>query len=272
MTKAFFSPIKLITRLSFSLVGISLLASCDLFSEDSDDFSKEDIYMLAELTAKGNSDTYIKINLHEKDGFGKPIELVNGDKLLVTFLGQSVQLSKDDNLIEIDYTASLPNQGQAGVYSVIFQRYDGSQVVSEVTMLAPYQIHSPREYSVFTEGDAVNINWSPIALEGDISVHGHLSCKTYEDDLSTEWDNENEDWQTSDNGDFQLPLNKLILNLTREITIEDENFDYTVPCVLDFDMSRTMQGDLSGQYAKGSTLQATQYRQVKNISVWLLPD
>ncbi len=254
------------------LIAVIFLSGCDLLSEDSDDIISEDIYILAEFTAKGSLSTYIKVNLHKKDSFGQPLELVNGDKLTVTFLGNSVELSKDDNFIEIDYTASIANQGQSGMYTLTFDRHDGSQITSTVIMPEPYTINSPNENTVFHENDNVVVTWSPAVVNNEVSFHGHLRCKTYEDDLSTEWDNENETWQTSDDGEYSLPLNKLISNLTLEITIEDEHFDYTTPCTLDFDISRANQGDLLGQYVSGSRLTAVQYRQIEHLAVWLLAD
>lgn len=257
-------------RVCILLIALTSLASCDLISEDSDDIASEDLFLLAEFTAKGNSSTYIKVNLHKEDMLGQPVELVNGDKLTVTYLGESVVLNKDDNIVEIDYTASIANQGQGGTYTLIFDRHDGSQITSTVIMPEPYNINSPSENTVFSQGDKVAVTWSPLVLNKLIKVHGHLRCKTYEDDLSTEWDNENETWDTADSGEYSLPINKLISNLTFEITLENEHFDYTVPCELDFDMSRTNEANLVGQYVNGSSLTAVQYRQVKKLSLWLL--
>lgn len=270
MTKTFRCHTKSIFQTFIALMAVSLVASCDLFSEDSDDVASENIFLLAEFTAKGNSSTYIKVNLHKENRLGQPLELVNGDKLTVTYLGQSVELHKDNNIVEIDYKASIANQGVGGTYTLTFDRHDGSQITSTVIMPEPYRIDSPSEQSVFTQGNKVDITWSPALLVNDINVHGHLRCKTYEDDFSTEWDNENEWWSTADDGEYSLPVNKLISNLAFEIAIEDEHFDYTVPCQLDFDMSRVNHGDLSGQYDSDSSLTATQYRQVGELSMWLL--
>lgn len=268
----FISQAKTYLQIFILLIAGIFLSGCDLLSEDSDDVTSENIYILAELTAKGNSSTYIKVNLHKNESFGQPLELVNGDKLTVSYLGNSVELTKDNNIVEIDYTASIANQGQGGTYTLTFDRHDGSQITSTVIMPEPYTINSPSEHTVFKENDNVTVTWSPAVTGNDLSFHGHLRCKTYEDDLSTEWDNENETWLTSDDGEYLLPLNKLISNLTLEITLEDEHFDNSVPCSLDFDISRTNHGDLAGKYESGSRLIAVQYRQIENLSVWLLAD
>jgi len=269
MARVFISYRKIFFRAFMALIALNFVASCDLLSEDSDDVASENIFIQAELTGKGNSLTYIKVNLFKKGRLGQPLELVSGDKLTVSYLGKSIVLKEDDQIVEIDYKGIIDNHGQGGLYTLIFARHDGSKITSTVTMPEPYTIYSPSENTVFNENDNVSVTWSAAVSGKEISFHGHLSCKTYEDDLSSEWDNENETWSTADDGQYSLPLNKLISNLRFEVALEDEHFDYTTPCLLDFDMSRTNQGDLLNQYVSGSSLTATQYRQVKKLSVWL---
>lgn len=253
--------------LSISVIGFSaLMTGCS--SEFSENVETEDIYLVATVEVDASLQARIRVELKEGNLLGRAIEISGQDRLTLDFNGTNIPLTKDRDLLDIDYEGSIDTLGQSGQFNVNFSRANSDPVTVSATLGSPFSITSPVSGASFSDDDSyVYVTWDNADDNTGVILRATLSCLTVEDDGSTEIDHENETYTLADTGSGDFPLFELIFNIIAEITLEDEEIVASEPCDLAFSLAK-MDEVILPQFASNSFIRVEQVRQSSTFKVF----
>ncbi len=253
------------------LLSLSLM-SCMSDTKDSTNIDDENIYIDIEVIEKvGSTNTKITVTPRKNNVYGKSIELVEGEYITAQFGDTQIILSKKEWLLGIDYEGHINTGGEAGLFKIVFHRIHNRKISSEIEMPPAFEVAVPSEFDTYHEGNSLNVTWSPALSGGEMNIDGHIACRTIDDDLSLDIDNEHESWTTSDTGNYDFPLGKLASNMRLEILIEDDLLVAGKPCSFDIKVYRENRKNLSTNYATGSVITAKKTAVIGNMNFYINP-
>jgi len=257
-------------RLSFLLATAISLTGC--FGKDkSHDIESKDIYFEFNVYAKESGHIKIRLDMRHHDAFGDSVVLSHGERISVTFLGETILLSKDQDTFDVDYEGAFESHGDHGTMYVHFQRKDFPDIEFDIEVPPSFQVSHPVDGDEFDEGDTLIADWTNSIANDFMRVDGWMYCRTtdaYDDDSIDSGDTENETWAAPDIGEYEVPLQHLIDELRQEVSWEG---DYIIDDACDFELTFTRENtkSLNRYFDDGSSAVVEQYRKVRNMVIEL---
>jgi hypothetical protein len=157
---------------------IPLISGCD--KDNLTGNATSEIHITASVHAENEKSVHVQASLDDGRIFGTSYSLTDGDAFVacVDTTCREMNTFGLDPLLPIDsiYSTSLPyRSGMIYTVSLTRRGYDNAPD-SHVILPDSFDILTPAEGSVYTDGESIPIEWFPAGVGEDVTVVNDLSC------------------------------------------------------------------------------------------------
>ena len=247
-------------RAPWLVLAASTLVACGSTTDvDSADVVTRNIWAGIELEARGNGNTRVKVELNENGSSGSNIRLTANERLEASAGGNSVTLTEDLDIADIDYEGTLPIDTGGTEVRIRLFRSDGT-VIDASTGVLPERLFvtTPVRRQRVNAGDPLAIVWSPAISGAEVSVSVSTICPVPGGGSSINA----QSMTIDDSGSYLLDTGQL--NAT-----SDPNVNAGTRCDMTLRITRRSDGSLDPRFRGGGYVRATQLRVVDDMVLTL---
>lgn len=243
-------------KLSCLAVAVLTMTACS--SEQTPSQLVETEGMWADMKVESDGDrSRIVVELNVSGPNGNNVVLGNQDKLFVSAEGQSKQLKKDTDFLDVDYQEYMDVTVDDAEFNIQLQR-ESKADANGTTVILPknFEIQSPLSSDIYTLDDTVAVTWDGLGEAKQVTLDVGSVCKnTNGDDLT-----QHQAVITDDDGQYDIELKT-------QSMFSHTDVDLTKDCTLSVTIRRENTGQVDSTFLSSSKIIAAQYRKVKDIVI-----
>ena len=248
-------------RLILPLTTVVLIAltGCNSESSSSEDIRTQGIWAKMDVDGQPDGRSRVVVELNVGGEFGTNVELTEDEYLEVSANGETVRLSEDNDLFDIDYQTYIDTIESNTEFNIRFYRSNGEAIVNSTGNLPEaFEITAPQSTEVFSRQDILTLAWTPAQSAGSINFIATLSCPTIGGGSTS-----SANYVTiQDSGEYQYTIaNHSIFDGTTP------NLDTSAQCDMSLTLRRLGTGTIDSAFDSGSEFSTSQTRRIRNLKL-----
>ncbi|MEQ3528332.1 hypothetical protein [Pseudoalteromonas sp. XMcav11-Q] len=242
------SSLLLITAASVS----TFLTACT--SETESDLLKTNA-ISADISITSNGErARIVAELNVGDSFGSNVNLSEGDTLRAIVNGQTIQLAKDTDILDIDYEGRSSVVTGNSLYTIQLNRKKEANASASVELLLGFLVLTPEAEKTFRYDENIEIHIDGIDSASETSLIVNYACSNNTGGLVT--------------GSFSTQFGSSTSNTFNAKSagfIDLEQISTSKPCEFDMEIQRVRTGHFNGELKENSLIRGIQSRVIKDL-------
>ncbi|SFD60761.1 hypothetical protein [Pseudoalteromonas denitrificans] len=246
------------TLFKYSIAALSLLAvtACSTEETESKNIKTTAIWVDMKIESNG-SRSRVVAELNVGGINGTNVSLSSGDEIITSVFGQSKTLKKDTDLLDIDYQGYFDITSDNSLFNIALKRKNETDALqSEVELPLNFSIHSPVKKDHFSVNQNVVVSWDGLSATKSIDLDLTSTCV----DKSNNSVSSTHSQKVTDDGSHVLALSSLEMFKNKELN-KNKNCNFKI------ELKRKNIGKIDSAFKSGSSITASQIRNVKDISI-----
>ncbi|MCF2828025.1 MULTISPECIES: hypothetical protein [unclassified Pseudoalteromonas] len=209
----------------------------------------------ADISINSNGErARIVAELNVGDSFGSNVNLSEGDTLRAIVNGQTIQLIKDTDILDIDYEGRSSVVTGNSLYTIQLNRKKEENASASVELPLGFLILTPEAEKTFRYDEDIEIHIDGIDLASETSLIVNYACPNNTGGLVT--------------GSFSTQFGNSTsntFNAKSASLIDLEQIATSKPCEFDMEVQRVRTGSFSGALKDNSLIRGIQSRVIKGL-------